>query len=165
MVLGKAAITLSSDVQIRWSWTLWKAYSEDYTTQLSKGSKTKWINPEFHSKIQPRVRSTTKTIFANHDNSKWSPTGWSTPLSLSYHCHKHSSKDFHLLSRRHSILTYRKVRLLQVALDDRNANKFAPLNSTTIYPKSGHALLYTTFDRWNEMPYKLYLCLVHWKSI
>ena len=30
-----------------------------------------------------------------------------------------------------------------------------------IYPKSGHALLYTTFDRWNEMPYKSCLCLVH----
>ena len=35
----------------------------------------------------------------------------------------------------------------QVALDDRYANKFAPLDSTVIYPKSGHALLYTTFDR------------------
>ena len=35
----------------------------------------------------------------------------------------------------------------QVALDDRYANKFAPLDSTTIYPKSGHALLYSTFDR------------------
>jgi hypothetical protein len=31
-----------------------------------------------------------------------------------------------------------------VALDDRYANKFAPLDSTTIYPKLGHALLYTT---------------------
>jgi len=48
-----------------------------------------------------------------------------------------------------------------VALDDRYANKFAPLDSTAIYPKSGHALLYTTFDRWNEMPYKSYLCLAH----
>ena len=35
----------------------------------------------------------------------------------------------------------------QVALDDRYANKFAPLDSTTIYPKFGHALLYTTFGR------------------
>ena len=48
-----------------------------------------------------------------------------------------------------------------MALDDRYANKFAPLDSTAIYPKSGHALLYTTFDRWNEMPYKSYLCLAH----
>ena len=46
-------------------------------------------------------------------------------------------------------------------LDDRYANKFAPLDSTAIYPKSGHALLYTTIDRWNEMPYKSYLCLAH----
>ena len=48
-----------------------------------------------------------------------------------------------------------------MALDDRYANKFAPLDSTAIYPKSGHALIYTTFDRWNEMPYKSYLCLAH----
>ena len=41
------------------------------------------------------------------------------------------------------------------------ANKFAPLDSTAIYPKSGHALLYSTFDRWNKMPYKSYLCLAH----
>jgi len=46
-----------------------------------------------------------------------------------------------------------------VVLDDRYANKFAPLDSTTVYPKSGHALLYTTYDRWNEMPYKSYICL------
>jgi hypothetical protein len=32
------------------------------------------------------------------------------------------------------------------ALDDRYANKFAPLNSMTIYPEPGHVLLYTTFD-------------------
>jgi hypothetical protein len=37
-----------------------------------------------------------------------------------------------------------------VVLDNRYANKFAPLNSTTIYPKPGHALLYTTFDWWNR---------------
>ena len=30
-----------------------------------------------------------------------------------------------------------------MALDDRYANKFAPLDSTTIYPKLGHKLLYT----------------------
>ena len=35
MYLGKTAITLSTDVQIWWSWTLWKAYSEGYTTQLN----------------------------------------------------------------------------------------------------------------------------------
>jgi hypothetical protein len=28
-------------------------------------------------------------------------------------------------------------------IDDRYANKFAPLDSTVIYPKLGHALLYT----------------------
>jgi hypothetical protein len=31
----------------------------------------------------------------------------------------------------------------QVALDDRYANKFAPLDSTAIYPKPGHKLFYT----------------------
>ena len=62
--LGKMAITFNSDFQIRWSRTLWKAYSEDYTTQLNKWSKTKWINPEFHSKIQPIVRNTTKNHFS-----------------------------------------------------------------------------------------------------
>ena len=41
-----------------------------------------------------------------------------------------------------------------MALDDLYANMFAPLNSTTIYTKPGHALLYTTFDWWNEMPCK-----------
>jgi len=30
-----------------------------------------------------------------------------------------------------------------VALDDRYANKFAPVDSTTIHPKPGHVLLYT----------------------
>ena len=30
-----------------------------------------------------------------------------------------------------------------MALDDRYANKFAPLDSTAIYPKPGHKLLYT----------------------
>ena len=30
-----------------------------------------------------------------------------------------------------------------MALDDRYANKFAPLDSMAIYPKPGHALLYT----------------------
>ena len=35
MYLGKMAITLNSNVQIWWSWTLWKAYSEGYTTQLN----------------------------------------------------------------------------------------------------------------------------------
>ena len=43
----------------------------------------------------------------------------------------------------------------------RYAKKFAPLDSTAIYPKSGNALLYTTLDRWNEMPYNSYLCLAH----
>jgi hypothetical protein len=31
----------------------------------------------------------------------------------------------------------------RVALDDRYANKFALLDSTAIYPKPGHKLLYT----------------------
>ena len=61
-------------------------------------------------------------------------------------------KAFHLLSPRHSILAHRKVRSLQVALDDRYANKFAPLDRTAIYPKSGQAILYSALDQWNEMP-------------
>jgi hypothetical protein len=40
-----------------------------------------------------------------------------------------------------------------------HTKKFAPLDSTAIYPKPGHALLYTTFDRWNEMPYKYIFAL------
>jgi hypothetical protein len=40
-----------------------------------------------------------------------------------------------------------------VALDDRYANKFAPLDSTTIYPKSGHQLLYTPMTGEMKMPY------------
>ena len=32
--------------------------------------------------------------------------------------------------------------------------KVCLLDSTTIYPKTGHALLYTTFDRWDQMTYK-----------
>jgi len=47
-----------------------------------------------------------------------------------------------------------------VTLDDRYANKFAPLDSTAIYPKLGQALLYSTFDWWNEMPYK-YTFVLH----
>jgi hypothetical protein len=38
-----------------------------------------------------------------------------------------------------------------VALDDRYANKFAPLDSTAIYPKPGHKLLYTPMT--DEMKY------------
>jgi hypothetical protein len=38
-----------------------------------------------------------------------------------------------------------------VALDDRYAKKFAPLDSTTIYPKPVHKLL-LTYDWLNEMP-------------
>jgi hypothetical protein len=47
-----------------------------------------------------------------------------------------------------------------VALDDRYANKFAPLNSTTIYHKPGHQLLYTPMTGEMKCP-RLYLCLAH----
>jgi hypothetical protein len=40
-----------------------------------------------------------------------------------------------------------------VALDDQYANKFAPLNSTTIYPKLGHQLLYTPMTGEIKIPY------------
>ena len=47
-----------------------------------------------------------------------------------------------------------------MALDDRYANKFAPLNSTPIYPKPSHQLLYTFMT--GEMKYpRLYLYLAH----
>ena len=47
-----------------------------------------------------------------------------------------------------------------MALDDRYTNKFAPLNSTTIYPKPGHKLLYTPMTGEMKCP-RLYLCLTH----
>jgi hypothetical protein len=40
-----------------------------------------------------------------------------------------------------------------VALGDRYANKFASLNSTAIYAKPGHQLLYTPMTGEIEMPY------------
>jgi hypothetical protein len=43
--------------------------------------------------------------------------------------------------------------MAQVTLDDRYANKFAPLDSTTIYPKLGHKLLYTPMT--GEMKYPI----------
>jgi hypothetical protein len=43
--------------------------------------------------------------------------------------------------------------IAQVTLDDRYTNKFAPLDSTTIYPKSGHQLLYTPMTGEMKMPY------------
>ena len=47
-----------------------------------------------------------------------------------------------------------------MTLDDRYANKFAPLDSMAIYPKPGHKLLYTPMT--GEMKYpRLYLCLAH----
>ena len=47
-----------------------------------------------------------------------------------------------------------------MALDDRYANKFAPLDSTTIYHKPGHKLLYTLMTGEMKCP-RLYLCLTH----
>jgi hypothetical protein len=56
--------------------------------------------------------------------------------------------------------------IAQVALDDRYANKFTPLDSMTIYPKPGHALLYTTFNWWNKMPLQVipFPCTFHFIS-
>jgi hypothetical protein len=49
-----------------------------------------------------------------------------------------------------------------VALDDRYANKFAPLDSATIYPKPGHQLLYTPMTGEMEKPYVIPLpCSFH----
>ena len=47
-----------------------------------------------------------------------------------------------------------------MSLDDRYANKFVPLNSTTIYPKPGYQLLYTPMTGEMKCP-RLYLCLAH----
>ena len=47
-----------------------------------------------------------------------------------------------------------------MVLDDQYANKFSPLDSTIIYPKPGHQLLYTPMT--GEMKYpRLYLCLAY----
>ena len=48
-------------------------------------------------------------------------------------------------------------------LDDRYANKFAPLDSTSIYPKPDHKLLYTPMTGEIKCP-RLYLCLAHFIS-
>ena len=47
-----------------------------------------------------------------------------------------------------------------MALDDRYANKFAPLDSTAIYPKPSHKLLYIPMTGEMKCP-RLYLCLAH----
>jgi hypothetical protein len=51
--------------------------------------------------------------------------------------------------------------ITRVALDDRYANKFAPLDSTTIYPKPNYKLLYAPMIGEMKMPYRLYLCLAY----
>jgi hypothetical protein len=49
-----------------------------------------------------------------------------------------------------------------VALDDRYANKFAPLDSTAIYPKPGHKLLYTSMTGEIKCPTNIPLpCTFH----
>jgi hypothetical protein len=50
--------------------------------------------------------------------------------------------------------------ITRVALDDRYANKFAPLDSKFIYPKFGHQLLYTHMTSEMKCP-RLYLFLGH----
>jgi hypothetical protein len=47
-----------------------------------------------------------------------------------------------------------------VALDDRYANKFAPLDSIAIYPKPDHPLIYMPMTSEMKCP-RLYLCLAH----
>jgi hypothetical protein len=42
--------------------------------------------------------------------------------------------------------------ITRVALDDRYANKFAPLDSTAMYHKLSHQLLYTPMTGEMEMP-------------
>ena len=92
MYLGKTAITLSSDVQIRWSWTLWKANSEGYTTQLNTWSKTQWINTVFHSKRPPNFRRTPKNLsfstkLININSNSFSFANVPTPPREHHHVH------------------------------------------------------------------------------
>ena len=48
------------------------------------------------------------------------------------------------------------------ALDDRYVNKFAPLDSTAIYPKPGHKLLYTSMTSEMKCPINIPLpCAFH----
>jgi hypothetical protein len=52
-----------------------------------------------------------------------------------------------------------------VALDDRYANKFAPLDNTAIYPKPDHKILYTPMT--GEMKYPINIplpCAFHFIS-
>ena len=49
-----------------------------------------------------------------------------------------------------------------MVLDDQYTNKFAPLDSTTIYPKPGHQLLYTPMTGEMKCPTNIPLpCAVH----
>jgi hypothetical protein len=49
-----------------------------------------------------------------------------------------------------------------VALDDRYANKFAPLDNMAIYPKPGHQLLYTSMTDEMKFPTNIPLpCAFH----
>jgi hypothetical protein len=59
--LGKTTLTFSSDVRIRWSWTLWKAYSEDYPSQQNAWPKTLWIKAELLTKIHHKPKPSTKS--------------------------------------------------------------------------------------------------------
>ena len=87
-------------------------------------SKEQWIKLVFHSKSYPSVQRTPKCLsffpkFININSNTFSFANVPTPPSVHYHVHvcqhfhKYFSKDFHLLSRRHSILTRRNVRLLK----------------------------------------------------
>ena len=89
-----------------------------------------------------------------------------TPPSVHHHVyvcqhfHNHFPKDQPLNLPRHSILATMQSQITRVALDDRYANKFAPLDSMAIYPKPGHKLLYTPMTGEMKCP-RLYLCLAH----
>jgi hypothetical protein len=52
--------------------------------------------------------------------------------------------------------------ITRVVLDDRNENKFAPLDSTAIYPKPDHKLLYTPMTGELKFPTNIPLpCAFH----
>jgi hypothetical protein len=137
--LGKTALTFSSDVRIRWSWTLWKAYSEDYPSHLNAWPKTLWIKAEFLTKILHKPKPSTKT---------------STPLQM---CQPRKCTTLTVCELAFSQTFFKVLFTLfitpldpsNIAMLDHSSGtrwlicKQVCPDSTTICPKPSHKLLYT----------------------
>jgi hypothetical protein len=106
----QTTITLWSELRFWWSWTLWKAYSEGYTTHMVTWSKSQWTKAVFHSKGSPIVRETSKQLLLCKCANT---TKWTSPCASVLAFSQSFSKDFLLISPCHSILTHRKVRSLK----------------------------------------------------